>query len=391
MDPAQHAGLLEAMEQQQISVAKASVAATLSARTAVLAAANPVGGAYDRSRSVAENLGKLSAPLLSRFDLVFVLVDDPDAQKDSWLSSHVLRQHNRRRRGDGASNTRLLQSAASSSCFESAAGPLSSSSGDSSCGGGRLGALLGGGGPPEDPSSLVIPRATLREYVAHARARCHPRLSREAAALLRTTYLDARARVASSSQKNGDLLAPAFQPRTTGAARSSGKPTTGSAMPVTMRHLESLVRLAKARARMDLRRLVTREDAEDAVALLETSVRDTCRTASGALDFSRLQQGASEGKIVKALVAALHHAANAKRDPWFSMGDLKAMVQQHPLLQEAILAAPKQLRDFVEILRDQNYLMYQKRGPGGDLAYRLASCDFADHTPSESSSQSQRL
>ena len=61
MDSGQHAGLLEAMEQQQISIAKAGVVATLQARTAILAAANPAGGSYDRARTVAENV-RLSAP-----------------------------------------------------------------------------------------------------------------------------------------------------------------------------------------------------------------------------------------------------------------------------------------------------------------------------------------
>ncbi len=60
--------LLEAMEQQSISVAKAGIVCSLSARTTVLAAANPVTGHYTQSRTVAENL-KLSPNLLSRFDL----------------------------------------------------------------------------------------------------------------------------------------------------------------------------------------------------------------------------------------------------------------------------------------------------------------------------------
>jgi len=62
------------MEQQSISVAKAGIVCSLSARTAVLAAANPVGGHYNRAKTVAENL-KLPPNLLSRFDLLFVLLD----------------------------------------------------------------------------------------------------------------------------------------------------------------------------------------------------------------------------------------------------------------------------------------------------------------------------
>ena len=64
--------LLEAMEQQCVSVAKAGLTASLPARAAVLAASNPVGGRYNRGKTIAENL-KISPAMLSRFDVVFIL------------------------------------------------------------------------------------------------------------------------------------------------------------------------------------------------------------------------------------------------------------------------------------------------------------------------------
>ncbi len=85
--------LLEAMEQQCISIAKGGIVATLPCRTTVLAAANPVGGHYDKSKTVSENL-KLSGPLLSRFDLLFILLDKPDIDLDTKLSGHILAMHN---------------------------------------------------------------------------------------------------------------------------------------------------------------------------------------------------------------------------------------------------------------------------------------------------------
>ena len=100
MDSGQHAGLLEAMEQQQISIAKAGVVATLQARTAILAAANPAGGSYDRARTVAENV-RLSAPLLSRFDLVFLLVDDPDEVEMNYCRDTCWTRTEARTRGRG--------------------------------------------------------------------------------------------------------------------------------------------------------------------------------------------------------------------------------------------------------------------------------------------------
>eukprot|EP00871_Galdieria_phlegrea_P000476 jgi/Galph1/1429/GphlegSOOS_G111.1 len=68
MDLKDQVAIHEAMEQQTISIAKAGIQATLNARTAILAAANPVGGRYDRSKTLKQNLA-MSAPIMSRFDL----------------------------------------------------------------------------------------------------------------------------------------------------------------------------------------------------------------------------------------------------------------------------------------------------------------------------------
>ncbi|CAN0009830.1 unnamed protein product, partial [Phaeothamnion confervicola] len=84
--------LLEAMEQQQISIAKAGVVASLPSRCSVVAAANPTGGHYNRSKSVAENV-KMSTALLSRFDLIFILLDRPDERHDQRLSDHIMSLH----------------------------------------------------------------------------------------------------------------------------------------------------------------------------------------------------------------------------------------------------------------------------------------------------------
>ena len=89
---ADHNALLEVMEQQSISVAKAGVVCNLAARTSVIAAANPVGGHYNRGKTVAENI-KLNTALLSRFDLIFILLDRPDSARDKMLSEHVIAMH----------------------------------------------------------------------------------------------------------------------------------------------------------------------------------------------------------------------------------------------------------------------------------------------------------
>ena len=89
--------LLEAMEQQTVSIAKGGILGSLSARCAVVAAANPSTGHYNRSRTIMDNI-KISNAILSRFDLVFLMLDDPDLQRDKKLSEHVMRLHSRNRK-----------------------------------------------------------------------------------------------------------------------------------------------------------------------------------------------------------------------------------------------------------------------------------------------------
>ncbi|MCP8306993.1 MAG: minichromosome maintenance protein MCM [archaeon] len=92
MRPDDRNALHEMMEQQTVSVAKGGIVATLNARTSILAAANPVLGKYDPFRNISENLN-LPIPLLTRFDLIFVLRDIPDRARDERLARHILELH----------------------------------------------------------------------------------------------------------------------------------------------------------------------------------------------------------------------------------------------------------------------------------------------------------
>ena len=83
MDLKDQVAIHEAMEQQTISITKAGVKATLNARTSILAAANPIGGRYDRSKSLKMNI-QLTAPIMSRFDLFFIIVDECNEVCTTW-------------------------------------------------------------------------------------------------------------------------------------------------------------------------------------------------------------------------------------------------------------------------------------------------------------------
>ncbi|MCX8191225.1 MAG: minichromosome maintenance protein MCM, partial [Nitrososphaerales archaeon] len=92
MRPEDRNALHEVMEQQTVSVAKGGIVATLNARTSIIAAANPIFGKYDPYRNIADNVN-LPIPLLTRFDLIFVVRDIPDRATDEALAKHVLAIH----------------------------------------------------------------------------------------------------------------------------------------------------------------------------------------------------------------------------------------------------------------------------------------------------------
>ena len=92
MDLVDQVAIHEAMEQQTISISKAGIQATLNARTSILAAANPVGGRYDRKKTLRGNV-QMSAPIMSRFDLFFVVLDDCIESVDRHLAQHIVNIH----------------------------------------------------------------------------------------------------------------------------------------------------------------------------------------------------------------------------------------------------------------------------------------------------------
>ena len=92
MRPEDRSALHEVMEQQSVSIAKGGIVATLNARTSILAAANPLFGKYDPFKNLTENVN-LPIPLLTRFDLVFVVRDIPSQEKDRQIAQHIINQH----------------------------------------------------------------------------------------------------------------------------------------------------------------------------------------------------------------------------------------------------------------------------------------------------------
>ncbi|KAF2069856.1 hypothetical protein CYY_008821 [Polysphondylium violaceum] len=95
MDPSDQVAIHEGMEQQTISIAKAGIHATLNARASVLAAANPIGGRYDKTKNLMQNLN-IGIPLMSRFDLFFIVLDECNYDSDKLIAEHIVSVHQKR-------------------------------------------------------------------------------------------------------------------------------------------------------------------------------------------------------------------------------------------------------------------------------------------------------
>ncbi len=108
MDPNDRTAIHEAMEQHTVSIAKAGIVATLNARTSILAAANPTLGRYESSLSIQDNI-RLPFTILSRFDLIWILVDTPEATKDRELAQFILNMHQMKKTQDQTTTPTIPQ------------------------------------------------------------------------------------------------------------------------------------------------------------------------------------------------------------------------------------------------------------------------------------------
>ncbi|KAL7060565.1 hypothetical protein AAHC03_09487 [Spirometra sp. Aus1] len=209
----------EAMEQQSISISKAGIVTSLQARCSVIAAANPIGGRYDPSMTFSDNVD-LSEPILSRFDILCVVRDTVDPVQDEMLARFVVGSHMRHHPNLTAEEqVQLVEQLASLGATTS-----SSEASAAEC----------------QPLSQEL----LKKYILYAKERIHPKLN----------------------QMDQDKVAKAY------ADLRRESMATGS-IPITVRHIESVVRMAEAHARMHLREYVNEDDVNVALrTVLESFV-----------------------------------------------------------------------------------------------------------------------
>lgn len=217
MNDADRTSIHEAMEQQSISISKAGIVTSLQARCAVIAAANPIGGRYDPSLTFAENVD-LTEPILSRFDVLCVVRDQVDPVQDEKLARFVVDSHIRHHpSGNNPEDAdESMEQESQSQLDESDTGPEK------------------------------IPQDLLQKYILYAREKVHPKLH----------------------QMDQDKVARMYSE----LRRESM--ATGS-VPITVRHIESMIRLAEAHARLHLREHVLEEDVNMAIRVMLESFINT--------------------------------------------------------------------------------------------------------------------
>lgn len=230
MDESDRTAIHEVMEQQTVSIAKAGIVATLNARAAVLAAANPLYGRYNRSKSLSENVN-LPNSLLSRFDLMFLILDIADVERDMALARHVTFVH----QNEGLAKSK------SDSDESKDKNSMDTTTGD--------GDNDKENGHDDNTKVKTVTPRILREYIARARKH-RPFMPPEVAPYVVEAYVALRMNDRPSS-------------------RSRKKESDQTVM--TARQLLSILRLSQALARLRFSDYVAREDVDEAIRLTHMS------------------------------------------------------------------------------------------------------------------------
>lgn len=241
--------------------------------------------------------------------MIFILLDKPDEEHDQMISEHILSSNNSL--GglfSGFPNKRAFQQIETNSDNDSERTLLQK--------------LRFHSRNVRD----VINIEQIRRYIEYAKAHVHPKLSKEAAKILQKMYLTMRAR---------DITARV------------------NAFPITTRHLESLIRLAQARARIDLREEVTEDDAQEVVNLLQESLLDVYTNETGFVDTGKKGGHMTLPKQMKALVQVMNREAQLRDNNIFSKQDIQMLCNR--------LKLDKDVDSLIEVMRRECYLLL--KGP----------------------------
>ncbi|KAI0483171.1 DNA replication licensing factor mcm7 [Xylariaceae sp. FL0804] len=330
MDDNDRTAIHEVMEQQTISISKAGISTTLNARTSILAAANPIYGRYNPRISPVENIN-LPAALLSRFDILFLLLDTPSRESDAQLAKHVAYVHMHSRHPDLYETT----------------------SASANNGGDGAGAGTGGGTP-----NVVFTPHEVRTYVAQART-YRPTVPASVTEYLTKTYVRLR-----------------------DAQRRAEKHGRGLFSHTTPRTLLGVLRLAQALARLRFAAEVAQDDVDEALRLVEASKESlAAHEANGAGGRRQLNATSRIYNLVKALAdggACREDADGGDDDDDADDGD-NAVELSLRKVRERVLAKGFTEDQWLSALDEYTHLdIWQTAGNGSRLVFITANDGAAD-------------
>ena len=215
MNETDRSSMHEAMEQQTISISKAGINASLRTRCAVLAAANPKSGKFEPVSDIPFTAQiNLAPPLVSRFDIIWLLTDIAEQEKDAKIARHIINN-----RLLGTSELLVNQGSAPDPSRKTSAGMKKSQEGDE-----------------------ILSKDLIRKYIAYSKRSIHPKLEEEARNRIVAFYVETR-------KKGGE---------------------SSDSVSITARSLEAVARMAEASARIRLADIATVEDVERAIRLTRT-------------------------------------------------------------------------------------------------------------------------
>lgn len=236
----------EVMEQQTVTIAKAGIHASLNARCSVLAAANPIWGQYRETASPQENI-RLPDSLLSRFDLLFIVLDSSNPDHDRRISSHVLRMHRYTPAGV-AEGTPVSESGLFEAADES---DLEEDDSATAVFQRHYANTAAADAADEEEEELaedaqeILALSFVKKYIHYARTKCAPVLTKSASEYIAGAYAEFR-----QKREQTDIV-------------------EAKTFPVTPRTLETLIRLATAHAKARLSNRVERKDAKVAQEMIQ--------------------------------------------------------------------------------------------------------------------------
>lgn len=224
----------EVMEQQTVTIAKAGIHVSLNARCSVLAAANPIYGQYQQDLPASRNIG-FPDSLLSRFDLCFVVLDEQNSELDRRISDRVINNHmftiDASKLGDEGENTVIEPEINENKINNKKTNVYE-----------KYNQHLHGKEKKE-----ILTRKFLRKYIYYAKTKSEPELTSEAVNFISKSWMKLREK--SSEEEFAKLV-----------------------IPVTVRTLESLIRLATAFAKARLSQKVEKQDCLSALELLSQTI-----------------------------------------------------------------------------------------------------------------------